>query len=194
MKDDKDLHRQLNRPPVPEDLEKKIHANWQEQKSTERSNKPVKYILVAASLFGIIIGTVLVNNLSTPDDLISIAINDINKDEKQHIGVTLPVESVLKQANIHLPPDSMPIEMAKLCNLSGNKTTHIKVAGAKQGAVHLFIRAGDFDASLWQSENNKPAMPWRLIKPRNDLSVLVVYTEDMNPASVDKLIHTMFYA
>jgi len=194
MKDDKDLHRQLNRPPIPEDLERKIHANWQEQKSTEHRNNPVKYILVAASLFGIIFGTVLVNNLSAPGNLISIAINDINKDEKHHIGITLPVESLLKQANIHLPPESMPIEMAKLCNLNGNRTTHIKVAGAKQGAVHLFIRAGDFDAPLWESEKNAPAMPWKLIKPRNDLSVLVIYTEDMNPASVDKLIQTMFYA
>ncbi|WP_455366999.1 hypothetical protein [Kaarinaea lacus] len=194
MKDVKVLHRQLSRPPVPDDLEKKIYANWQDQLSRQHHNKSVRYILVAASLFGIIIGSVIVNNLSAPDDLISIAINDINKDEKQRIGITLPVESLLRQANIHLPPDSMPIEMAKLCNLNGNKTTHIKVAGAKQGAVHLFIKAGDFKAALWESENSEPAMPWRLIKPRNDLSVLVVYTEDMNPASVDKLIQTMFYA
>ena len=194
MKDDKDLHRQLNRPPVPDDLGKKIHANWQEQKSSQHHNKSVKYTLVAASLFGIIVGTIIVNNLSAPDDLISIAINDINKDEKHHAGITLPVDLLLKEININLPPDSMPIEMTKLCNLNGNKTTHIKVAGAKQGVVHLFIKAGDFDASLWESENNEPIMPWRLIKPRNDLSVLVVYTEDMNPASVDKLIQTMFYA
>jgi hypothetical protein len=193
MKDDKDLQRQLNRPPVPDDLEKKIRANWQDQQSKQHQHKPVKYILVAASLFGIIIGTVIVNRLSTPEDLISIAINDINKDKKQHVGITLPMELLVKQANIHLPPDSMPVEMIKLCNLNGNKTTHIKVAGTKQGAVHLFIKEGDFDASLWESKHNSPTMPWRLIKPRNDLSVLVVYTEDMNPASVDKLIQTMFY-
>lgn len=193
MKDDKDLQRQLNRLPVPDDLEKKIRANWQDQQSKRHQHKPVKYILVAASLFGIIVGTVLVNRLSTPKDLISIAINDINKDKKQHVGITLPMELLVKQANIHLPPDSMPIEMIKLCNLNGNKTTHIKVAGTKQGAVHLFIKEGDFNASLWESTHNPPTMPWRLIKPRNDLSVLVVYTEDMNPASVDKLIQTMFY-
>lgn len=193
MKDDKDLHRQLNRPPVPVDLEKIILANWQDQKSRQHHNNSFKYILVAASVFGIIVGAVLVNNFSAPDDLISIAINDIKKDEKHHVGITLPVEKVLQQANIHLPPESMPIQLAKLCNLNGNKTTHIKVLGAKQGAVHLFIKAGDFDAVLWESESSVPAMPWRLIKPRNELSVLVVYTEDMNPASVDKLIQTMFY-
>ncbi|WP_455208360.1 hypothetical protein [Kaarinaea lacus] len=194
MKDDKDLHRQLNRPHVPDDLEKKIRANWQDQKSKKLRKKPSRYLFLAASLFGIIVGTVLVNQLSTPKDLISIAINDINKDEKHHVGITLPVELLLKQTKIHSPPDSMPIEMTKLCNLNGNKTTHIKVAGAKQGAVHLFIKAGDFDASLWEPKNNSSSMPWKLIKPRNDLSVLVVYTEDMNPVNVDKLIQTMFYA
>ena len=194
MKDDKDLYRQLNRPSTPDDLEKKLYENWQNQKSRQHHKNPVKYILVAASLFGIIVGAVLVNQLATTNDLISIAINDIKKDEKQHVGITLPVELLFEQAKIHLPPESMPVEMAKLCNLNGNKTTHIKVAGAKQGAVHLFIKVGDFDASLWESNNNAPTMPWRLIKPRNDLSVLVVYTEDMNPASVDKLIQTMFYA
>ena len=194
MKDDKDLHRQLNRLDVPDDLEKKLQANWQDQKTRKLRSRPVKFILVAAGLSGIILGTILVNQLSRPDDLISVAIRDIRNDEAHHIGITLPVDLLIKQANIHMPPDSMPVEMAKLCNLNGNKTTHLKIAGAKQGAVHLFIKEGDFDASLWESENSKSALPWRLIKPRQNLSVLVVYTEDMNPASVDKLIQTMFYA
>lgn len=194
MKDDSELQRQLNRPPVPEDLEKKIRANWQDQKSRPLRHKPAKYLFIAASLAGIILGTVLVNHLITPNDLITIAINDINNDEKHHVGITLPVDLLIKQAKIQLPPDSMPIEMTKLCNLKGNKTTHIKVAGVKQGAVHLFIKQGDFDASLWESANSSTEMPWKLIKPRTDLSVLVVYTEDMNPASVDQLIQTMFYA
>jgi len=194
MKDDKNLYRQLNRPPVPDDLEEKIRANWRDQMSRQQQNRPVKFIIAAASLFGIIVGAVLVVNLSTPQDLITIAINDIYKDEKNNVGITLPIELVVKQANIHLPPESMPVEMTKLCNLNGNKTTHIKVAGAKHGAVHLFVKVGDFDASLWESKDIAPAMPWRLIKPRDNLSVLVVYTEDMNPASVDRLIQTMFYA
>jgi len=193
MKDDKELSRQLNRLPVPDDLEKKLFTNWEDQKANKAHSRPAKIILIAAGLFGLILGTLLVNQLWTPKDLISIAIRDIRNDDKQHVGITLPVDLLIKQANIHMPPESMPVEMTKLCNLNGNKTTHIKVAGAKQGAVHLFIKKGDFDASLWESKNGEPTMPWRLIKPRQDLSVLIVYTEDMNPASVDKLIQTMFY-
>jgi len=194
MKDERDLYRQLNRPRVPDDLEKKIRENWQEQKSKQQRNIPLRYYLIAASLFGMIVGTVLVNQLSAKNDLISIAVNDINKDENHHVGITIPVALLFKQARIHLPPESMPIEMTKWCNLSGNETMHIKVAGAKQGVVHLFIKAGDFSASLWETKKYAHAMPWRLIKPRNDLSVLVVYSQDMNPDSVTRLIQTMFYA
>jgi len=194
MMDDKDLYRQLNNPDVPGDLEKKIRANWLDQKAKQRPTMPVRQILVAASVVVLIAGAVLTSWLTTPNDLISIAINDINNDEKQHIGMTMPIDAFVKQANIHLPPASMPVEMIKQCNLNGNKTMHVKVAGANQGAVHLFINKGDFTTSLWTSNDDVPAMPWRLIKPRKDLSVLVVYTKDMNPASVDKLIQTMFYA
>ena len=193
MKDDKELHRQLNRLDVPGDLENKLQANWRDQKARQLQKRPTKLILVAAGLIGVILGSILVNQLSTPKDLISIAINDIRNDEKHHVGITLPVDQLIRQANIHMPPESMPVKMAKLCNLNGNKTTHLKVAGAKQGAVHLFIKEGDFDASLWESKNITRSMPWRLVKPRNNLSVLVVFTQDMNPASVDMLIQTMFY-
>lgn len=194
MKDDTDLHQLLNRPPVPDDLESKIRANWHEQKSKQLSNKPAKYLLVAASIFAMVVGTVFLNSYFTAPNLISVAINDINNDAKQHIGIALPIESVVQEANIHLPPDSMPIEMSKLCTLNGNQTMHLKVAGAKQGEVHLFIKKGDFEASIWKSEQSATAtMPWKLIKPRDDLSVLVLYTKDMNPANVDVLIQTMFY-
>jgi hypothetical protein len=192
---DDNLHRQLNRLQVPDDLEQKIRANWYEQKLKQKRNKPVKYLFVAASLFGVVLGAVLFNRLSMSPDLISAAISDINNDAKHQVGITLPIFSIVKQANIHLPPDSMTIEMTKLCNLNGNKTVHVKVAGAKQGFVHLFIKEGDFDALLWEAtKDTTSTMPWRLIKPRNDLSVLVLYTKDMNPANVDKLIQTMFYA
>lgn len=194
MTDDNDLNKQLNRPPVPHDLEDKIRANWQEQKMGRRHTLPLKTILVAASIIGIVAGTVLIDRPTTPEDLITIAINDIDSDTLKRTGLTLPIDSILNEAHINLPPESMPIKMTKRCNLNGNKAVHIKVAGANQGAVHLFIKTGDFDTSLsLPDKETATAMPWKLIKPRHDLTVLVLYTTDMNPTSVDKLLETMFY-
>ena len=78
--------------------------------------------------------------------------------------------------------------------LNGHKTIHLKVAGEKQGTVHLFIKEGHFDLTKSnRDEEINESMPWKLINPREDLSVLVLYTKDMNPANVDRLIQTMFY-
>jgi len=194
MKDDTELYRQLNRPQIPDELENKILANWQDQKSGKRAKKTSRYLVTAVSVFAFAIGSVLVYRQFISNDLVQVAINDIRKDDSHHVGITIPVELLVKQAKIHLPPASMPIEMTKLCHLNSDKTMHIKVAGKKHGAVHLFIKAGNFDASFRESGHYVPSMPWKLIKPRKDISVLVVYTEDMNPASVDELIKAMFYA
>lgn len=194
MTDDNNLNKQLNRPPVPHDLENRIRTNWQEQRVGHHPYVPLKYFLVAASIFGIVAGTVLIDSQTKPEDLISVAINDIDSDALKHTGIMLPMDSIINDARINLPPESMPIKMTKRCNLNGNKTVHIKVAGAKQGAVHLFIKTGGFDTSpILPDKNTSTAMPWKLIKPRADLTVLVLYTTDMNPVSVDKLLDTMFY-
>lgn len=190
--DDNELHNQLNRPRVPDDLEARIRTNWYEQKARQRDTyRPAIAVFLAASLFGIVIGAALLNIEITQNDLIKVAVRDIDNDEKQHAGIILPVDSLIEQAHIHYPPESMTVNMSKMCNLDGNKTIHLKVAGEKQGEVHLFIKDGDFD--LTPSRQNK-TMPWKLIKPRDNLSVLVLYTQDMNPANVERLIQTMFYA
>jgi hypothetical protein len=72
---------------------------------------------------------------------------------------------------------------------------HIKVAGEKQGEVHLFIIPDGFNLAFERETIGiVNAMPWKMIEPRDDLSVLVVYSHDMNPKNVEKLIQTMFYA
>ena len=89
----------------------------------------------------------------------------------------------------------MPLKIAKYCLIDGNKTLHLQIAGEKQGNVHLFILPGEFDDTFWQ--NNKgtaSSMPWQVIKPFNNLSVLVLHTPDINKEKVQRLIQSMFYA
>jgi len=192
-KDDNYLHEMLNRPRVPQDLEEKIVANWKTQTDNQHQRVKFRYLVAAAGLIGIVLTTYMFKFMLLSNDLIAVAVNDIRKDDNQHVGISVAVDLVLQQEKIHLPPSSMSIEMTKACNLNGNKTMHVKVAGEKQGSVHLFIKKGDFEATLLSSNDEPSAMPWRLIKPRNDISVLVIYTRDMNPVSVDNLIQTMFY-
>lgn len=195
MMDDHDLQRQLNRPPVPENLECKIRDNWREQIDKSRRQIPIRQILIAASIAGITIFIAAVNSFLSTQNLITVAMNDIKKDESEHTGITLPVSDIVKKEHIHFPPPNMSVAMTKICTLSGNKTIHMKIDGAKQGAVHIFIKHGAFGASTSLPDAvSTTAMPWKIIKPRSDLTVLVIYTNDMNPNGVAKLIQAMFYA
>ena len=96
--------------------------------------------------------------------------------------------------DIQLPPASMPIKMTKFCTLGGLKTMHMQVNNEDKGEVHFFIRQGEFDIAFWQAnQSDEAVMPWKLIKSGRDLSVLVLYSNDMNPDNVTHLIQKMFY-
>lgn len=193
--DDKHLQTQLNRPTVPEGLEDRIRNNWKEQITQSQNYRPLKRMLAIVGMFGLIIGILLVNSVYTTPSLVTAAVDDIHKYEKHKIGIALPIASLIEETGINLPMNSTPIKMTKYCTLNDSKTTHIKVAGAKQGEVHLFISRSEFDVYFWHAQKGVVgSMPWRLFKPREDLSVLVLYSHDMNPSNVEKLIQTMFYA
>jgi len=191
MTDEQDLTRQLNRPAPPPDLVDKIHANWRQQIAQQQAARPLRWAVVAGLALMALLLTPLLK--SPAPDLVSAAISDIVNDDKQQVGMTLTLDEVLQASHLQPPPPSMAVAMSKYCQLNGNKTTHLKIAGAKQGYVHLFIRQGNFEATGWQADDRSSSpMPWRLLKPRKDLTVLVLYTRDMNPASVDTLLQTMF--
>lgn len=195
MMDDNDLQRQLNRPHTPDSLESKIRANWHEQMKQSRRKLPIMPAFIAASVAGIVLFITVLNYILAPQNLVAVAMKDINKDESEHTGITLPVSYIIEKENISLPPKDMIIAMTKTCNLGGNKTIHMKIDGARHGAVHLFIKHGTFSRSTRiPKTNSTTAMPWKIIKPRPDLTVLVIYTNDMNPVGVAKLIQAMFYA
>lgn len=195
MTDKHALKQLLKRPDVPPSLQQNILANWQQQQAQRRRNTPLLFAW-ASSLAALVLTLLLLFKPNTDGgDLIGLALKDIASDAEKHVAIALPLDEVYLRAHIHRPPPSMPVQMSKYCYLNDNKTMHLKVAGAKQGVVHLFIKQGDFDAVFsGRSTGAGASLPWRLFKPRNDLSVLVLYSRDMNPNSVDELLKTMFYA
>ena len=194
--------RKLNALEVPEELENRIRSNWHSQMRGSNSGRvkneaeKIRFwrpgLALAASL--LIAFFVSTQPFKTPA-LIDAAVNDILKDAKTNIGLSISLETVLAMHDIQLPPMSMPISMTKFCTLDGLKTTHMQVNGADKGEVHFFIKQGEFDIAFWQANQGEVAtMPWKLIKPGKDLSVLVLYSVDMNPENVAHLIQKMFFA
>ena len=196
MNSDRDLQNSLKRPTPPQDLEKLIRENWQQQLSQPLTNRSLKshWRLIAASIAICVIATFSFVGLTKTPSVIAAAINDIASDKKQNIGLAVPTKEWLSAHQVNMPPSVMPIKMSKHCLIAGNKTLHLQIAGEKQGEVHLFILPGEFDRALWQTRNGTASsMPWIIIQPNSDISVLVLHTHDMNKEKVQQLIQIMFY-
>ena len=200
MNSDRDLQDSLKRPTPPLDLEKKLRENWRQQLCQQSSAQKIgssklHWRSIAASVALTIIVTFSFVGINKTPSVIASAIDDIDSDEKQNIGLAVQAKEWLVAHQINMPPSAMPIKMSKYCLIGGNKTLHLKIAGEKQGDVHLFILAGKFESAFWQKHNGTTSsMPWQIIQPTQDVSVLVLHTHDMNTEKVQQLIQTMFYA
>ena len=200
MNSDQELKDRLIRPTPPQDLEQKIRANWQQQLSQQsaaltNSLANTHWRLIAASVALFVIVTFSFLGISKTPNVIAAAIKDIASDKKQNIGLAVQTEKWLSAHQVNMPPSVMPIKMSKYCLIGGNKTLHLQIAGEKQGEVHLFILPGKFDRAIWQNrKGTTSSMPWQLIQAFNDLSVLVLHSNNMDNKKVQQLIHTMFYA
>ena len=200
MNSDRDLAASLKRPTPPRDLEKKIRENWQQQLVQQSSpmknqSRNAHWRLIAAAVALFVIVTFSFVGINYTPSLIAAAINDIASDKKKNIGLAVQTDKWLAAHQINMPPAAMPIKMSKYCLIGGNKTLHLKIAGENQGEVHLFILPGKFDRAIWQKRNGiTSSMPWQIMQPFNDLSVLVLQSQDMNKEKVQQLIQTMFFA
>lgn len=193
--DKKKMNSTLNSVDVPDKLEARIRDNWHEQIRESGEKARIHSSWLAATAASLLLAAfVLRIGFSTPT-VIEAALADIVADEKHQAGVSITMDSILATTHIRPPIDSMLVRMTKYCSLNRDKTIHMQIAGTKQGSVHLFVKEGQFDKQLWQDNSGQSnEMEWKIIKPRHNLSVLVLRTTDMNPENVERLIQHMFYS
>ena len=194
MIDDNDIKRQLHSVSPPENLEDNILKAWKRHCTCLPGRKRFRgrslIVAAVASLAAII--AILGYILMVPA-IVNNALIDIQKDEFVGVGLVEQYRPWLSQKNISLPPQGMTVEASKFCNLSGKLSFHMKIAGKHQGKVHLFILKSGPAVSSWKQSGTVASLSWRIIKPRANLYVLVLFTRDMREESVNKLIQKMFY-
>jgi hypothetical protein len=130
-------------------------------------------------------------NLSQPPDVIADAYADISKDRDLHNGLQPSMEQWLQENRIFNAPEQYPVEMSKFCHLDQYLTTHLRLAGSKQGKMHLFIHHGSRPISWINRSGDMDDMRWRLLKVRDDLTVIVLYTQDMRETAVQNILQGM---
>jgi len=145
-----------------------------------------KYFWLSSMAASVMMFFILFDN-SHPG-LITSAYQDIAKDSELHNGLDIAVSNWLAVNNISPVPKEFDIEMSKFCQLEKQIATHIRVAGKSQGTAHFFFHQKDADlqAEIVQGVENE--MNWKIIYIRENISVLVMYTQDMREEAVQKIL------
>ncbi len=143
---------------------------------------------VVASVFIFVIISI---NFQTPG-LINSAYVDIFKDANLNNGMQASMQQWLDENNISRVPAEYPVKMSKFCRLGNSVTTHLRIAGKKQGEMNVFFHQGH-GSKFWHASSGKVEnMNWKLVNVREDLTLIVLYTQDMREKSVlyilDKLL------
>jgi hypothetical protein len=126
-------------------------------------------------------------NFQTPQ-LVSSAYADIFKDANLNNGMQIPMQQWLSENNISNIPVEYKVIMSKFCRINNSVTTHLRIAGKKQGEMNVFFHPGHA-SKLWHANSGKvDDMNWKLVNVREDLSLIVLYTHDMREKSVQYIL------
>jgi len=191
MDNDK-LNQRLNDIEVPPELVTRIHQNWRIQKGRPGPNRQgVKWLAVAAGVCAAVVALRLVT--PTPA-VVEAALADIAADERHAVGISVPVETLVASAQVQPTIQQQAVRMTKYCKLNKARAVHVEINDHTQGEVHLFVREGQFDRHFWQAQQGAIGdRAWRLLQPREGVSVLVVSAPDVAASRLDALVNDLFY-
>lgn len=166
-------------------LQQKLNESESDQGETLKPNS-IKWISsIAASILLFLVGFAY---MQTPT-LISSAYVDSFKDADLNNGLQVSMQQWLDENHILAVPSAFPVTMSKFCHLDGLLTAHLRIAGKEQGEMNVFFHYGS--APLFWSKRSGMVdnMNWKFIKVRDNLSLIVLYTEDMREQSVQKILN-----
>jgi len=128
--------------------------------------------------------------IQTPD-LIIAAYADTLKDSNLNNGMETNMKEWMTDNHINSAPIKYPVEMSKICKLNQYKTTHLRIAGAEQGTMHIFFHNGEMSTHWRKSTGTIDELNWKLIKVRDKLTVIVFYTDDMRESAIQNILGEM---
>jgi len=125
--------------------------------------------------------------LQTPA-VIGNAYADIKKDAEIYNGLQPSIVQWMNKNHIAAVPRQYPVEMSKFCQLDQYLTAHVRVAGVKQGNMHLFFHRGKVPLSWINRSGVLDRMNWKLLKVRDNLILIVLYSHDMREKAVQYIL------
>lgn len=164
-------------------------------KSGSRAGKPGVYKWLGSVAASLLLFMLVTGYLQTPS-LITSAYADIQKDANLNNGMQLSMQQWLDENDIASVPSPYPVEMSKFCRLDQILTTHIRIAGKKQGEMNVFFHHGDrplhWSPLHWlKGAGTVDNVNWKLLKVRDNLTLIVLYSHDMHEKAVQHILHEM---
>jgi len=152
-----------------------------------KKGRVIKWLSSIAASFLIIW---LTSSMHTPQ-IISSAYADIFKDKNLNTGLQLPMSQWLDENGIAHVPSIYPVEMSKFCLLGESLTMHMRISGKSQGEMNVFFHHGERALSWFDGSGRYDDMNWKLLKVRKNLTLIVLYTQDMREKSVKHILNEM---
>jgi len=155
---------------------------------------PASTVLAASFVLFAVLLTALFVGLPgyfQPPGVIADAYADIHKDGAVSNGLQASMVQWMDESGIAPVPDSYPVQMSKFCRLNQYLTTHLRIAGARQGVVHLFFHHGERPFEWRDRSGVMDEMNWKLVKVRDNLTLIVLYSHDMREQAVQHIIGEM---
>ncbi len=174
-------------------IEQQAQGGFLERSLSKSISHRLKWMV--AMVASILLSLLALNYWQTPalmtPTLITSAYADIYKDSNLKNGLQPPMEQWLKVNKVSAVPREYPIKMSKFCRLGDVVTMHLRIAGKQQGEVNVFIHRGDRVSLLMDRSGSVDDINWKLIKVRNDLTLIVLYTQDMREKAVQHILSEM---
>ena len=152
-----------------------------------RKGSVIKWLGSIAASFLIIW---LTSSIHTPQ-INSSAYADILKDKSLNTGMQLSMLQWLDENKIARVPSMYPVEMGKFCLLDERLTMHMRISGKSQGEMNVFFHHGERALSWFDTSGRYDDMNWKLLKVRKNLTLIVLYTQDMREKSVKHILNEM---
>lgn len=176
------------------ELSDKIGSHATETKnSTTHKHKTGMWSLTASAIAASLIVTLFTIGYNQQPEIITAAYDDAIKDANLFNGLASQQKEWIAVNHIAPAPAEYEIEMSSFCNLSGHKTTHLRIADRQQekGKINVFFKIGQKPYLLGRTSGKKDNMYWKVLKAKDNLTVIVLYSEDMHEKAVNNIIHNM---
>jgi len=162
-----------------------------QQPQNIRSSKKTFISFWTASVAASLLMFTVTFSYMQPPMLITAAYADILKDADLHNGMQEKTHQWMNQYGIGNVPRKYHVEMSKFCNLNQYQASHLRIAGAEQGILHIFLHQGHRPIHWLNRTGTVNELNWKLIKVRDDLTLIVMHTDDMRETAIQHILGEM---